>query len=337
MPTPPRPPPLFSSGLACAARTARQRTWRTASHGTTLNCVSLEWGHDPAADGITCRHGASNPSPPPPPPAPFSHSNATSKPHHRVPRVRSDALVFEMQEVHVLCQGSGLGHDGLWGIVCPLASGILHVSFRMSPAQRSPRRQPPCPSNTGRWCRHFLFIHPFGGGAVLAYDARCNHPPAAPGSRPPPSATPPPPSVLLNNSAFSGRGGCLTHPPPPPPEKMKFTKRHIDLGYFCKPRRQNVYPGVQILTGCSIGPGGDRFWGGERFWVVTCCMLFFACHSVVYLRSLPDYKFVPDEHRQDVCVTGADGAGAESSAAVARTSASVGNVKKRTTIDSFFK
>ena len=37
------------------------------------------------------------------------------------------------------------------------------------------------------------------------------------------------------------------------------------------------------------------------------------------------------------CVTGADGAGAESSAAVAHASASVGNVKKQTTIDSFFK
>ena len=58
--------------------------------------------------------------------------------------------------------------------------------------------------------------------------------------------------------------------------------------------------------------------------------------EVVYLSSLPDYKFDPDEHFQDICVTGADGAGA-SSAAVALASASVGNVKKQTTIDSLSK
>ena len=28
---------------------------------------------------------------------------------------------------------------------------------------------------------------------------------------------------------------------------------------------QNVYLGVQILTGCLIGPGGYRFWGGIDF------------------------------------------------------------------------
>ena len=43
------------------------------------------------------------------------------------------------------------------------------------------------------------------------------------------------------------------------------------------------------------------------------------------------------ELHADVCVTGADGAGAKSSAAVAHASASVGNVKKQTTVDSFFK
>ena len=59
--------------------------------------------------------------------------------------------------------------------------------------------------------------------------------------------------------------------------------------------------------------------------------------EVVSLRSLPEYKFDPDEHVTDVCVTGADGAGAAPSAAVAHASSSVSNVKKQTTITAFFK
>ena len=59
--------------------------------------------------------------------------------------------------------------------------------------------------------------------------------------------------------------------------------------------------------------------------------------EVVSLRSLPDYKFDPDEAFADVCVTGADGAGAAPSAAVAHASSSVSNVKRQTTTTAFFK
>ena len=40
------------------------------------------------------------------------------------------------------------------------------------------------------------------------------------------------------------------------------------------------------MTGCSIGLLGEKILGGYRFWVVTCCMLFFACHSVFIFSSL---------------------------------------------------
>ena len=50
-------------------------------------------------------------------------------------------------------------------------------------------------------------------------------------------------------------------------------------------------------------------------------------------REIPPYKFDPDEHVVDVCVTGADGP----SAAVAHASTCVSSVKKQTTITSFFK
>ena len=59
--------------------------------------------------------------------------------------------------------------------------------------------------------------------------------------------------------------------------------------------------------------------------------------EVVSLRSLPDYKFDPDEAFADACVTGADGAGAAPSAAVSHASSSVSNVKRQTTITTFFK
>ena len=39
----------------------------------------------------------------------------------------------------------------------------------------------------------------------------------------------------------------------------------LELEVNPPPRPQNVYPGVQMLTGCSIGPGGYRFWGGIAF------------------------------------------------------------------------
>ena len=59
--------------------------------------------------------------------------------------------------------------------------------------------------------------------------------------------------------------------------------------------------------------------------------------EVVSLRSLPDHKFDPDEAFADVCVTGADGARAAPSAAVAHASSSVSNVKRQNTITAFFK
>ena len=59
--------------------------------------------------------------------------------------------------------------------------------------------------------------------------------------------------------------------------------------------------------------------------------------EVVRLRSLPGYKLDHDEHVIDVCVTGADGARAAPSAAVAHASNSVSNVKKQCTITAFFK
>ena len=59
--------------------------------------------------------------------------------------------------------------------------------------------------------------------------------------------------------------------------------------------------------------------------------------QVVCLRSLPDYKFDPEEHFEDVCVTGADGDNAASSAAVAHASASVSNTKRQLRLTSFFK
>ena len=51
--------------------------------------------------------------------------------------------------------------------------------------------------------------------------------------------------------------------------------------------------------------------------------------DVVSLRSLPDYKFDPEEHFEDVCVKGADGANAASSAAVAHASAVASNATKQ--------
>ena len=59
--------------------------------------------------------------------------------------------------------------------------------------------------------------------------------------------------------------------------------------------------------------------------------------EVVCLRSLPDYKLDPEDHFEDVCVTGADGANAASSAAVAHASASVSNTKRQLKLTSFFK
>ena len=61
-------------------------------------------------------------------------------------------------------------------------------------------------------------------------------------------------------------------------------------------------------------------------------MFVFTCHSV-----LLHYKFDPNEHVGDVCVTGVDGATTAPSAAVAHASTSVSTVKKQTTITSFFK
>ena len=59
--------------------------------------------------------------------------------------------------------------------------------------------------------------------------------------------------------------------------------------------------------------------------------------QVVCLRSLPDYKFDLEEHFEHVCVTGADGDNAASSAAVALASASVSNTKRQLKLTSFFK
>ena len=73
----------------------------------------------------------------------------------------------------------------------------------------------------------------------------------------------------------------------------------------------------------------------------TACYSILLCVGsmveVVSLRSLPDYTFDPDEAFADVCVTGADGAGAAPSADVAHASSSVSNVKRQTTITAFFK
>ena len=45
----------------------------------------------------------------------------------------------------------------------------------------------------------------------------------------------------------------------------------------------------------------------------------------------------PEEHFDDVCVTGADGANAAASGAVAHASAGVSNTKKQLKLTSFFK
>ena len=45
---------------------------------------------------------------------------------HSVPCVLPDTLGFELHNGHVLGQGSGLGHEGLGGILCPLAFTVLH-------------------------------------------------------------------------------------------------------------------------------------------------------------------------------------------------------------------
>ena len=60
-------------------------------------------------------------------------------------------------------------------------------------------------------------------------------------------------------------------------------------------------------------------------------------HNTKNCYNAPDYKFDPDEAFADVCVTGADGAGAAPSATVAHASSSVSNVKRQTTITAFFK
>ena len=57
-------------------------------------------------------------------------------------------------------------------------------------------------------------------------------------------------------------GGYIT----PPPKKMYTPGTDFD-------RMLNRAKGVWIL-------------GGYRFWVVTCCMLFFACHSVFIFSSV---------------------------------------------------
>ena len=63
-----------------------------------------------------------------------------------------------MHDVHVSCQGSGLGHDG--GIVCPFVFRIVHRVFLSARAVHSaPRQQCPCPSHTRRWFRQFLIMY----------------------------------------------------------------------------------------------------------------------------------------------------------------------------------
>ena len=107
-----------------------------------------------------------------------------------------------------------------------------------------------------------------------------------------------------------------------------------------------------MVAGRSIGPGGYIVWG-VYYLVLGVLHVPFALLSVLFCvgcmgdsDSESDYELHavdsahdgdPDEAFVDVCVTGADGAGAAPSAAVAHACSSVSNVKKQTTITAFFE
>ena len=98
-----------------------------------------------------------------------------------------------------------------------------------------------------------------------------------------------------------------------------------------------------MLNEVGEGGGGGLIGGGTNFRRVrvTCdlpvCAVFHSVGCMEHSDSLPDYKFDPEEHFDDVCVTGGDGANAACSAAVAHTSASVSNTKKQLRWTPFFK
>ena len=86
----------------------------------------------------------------------------------------------------------------------------------------------------------------------------------------------------------------------------------------------------------KAGGGGGLITGGDKFRAGATRPEAFGKlgytwgqGEVVSLCSLPDYKCDPEEHFDDVCVTGADGANRASSAAVAHASGSVSNAKKQ--------
>ena len=74
-----------------------------------------------------------------------------------------------MHEVHVLCQGSTVGQEGICSVFCLLVFRIVHHVYTCI-TQVAVRKQHPCPSNARRWFRQFLVIYRCldkgGGGGV---------------------------------------------------------------------------------------------------------------------------------------------------------------------------
>ena len=100
---------------------------------------------------------------------------------------------------------------------------------------------------------------------------------------------------------------------------------------------QEVHPGLDDLSDEPTEASSEEQDGGSGIDGDDVESGAWGHGEVVSLRSLPNYKFDPDEHFENVCVTGADGANAaSSSAAVAHPSAGVSHGRKQTKLPCLF-
>ena len=78
------------------------------------------------------------------------------------------SLGIEKHEVHILCQGSSVGQEGIGSVFFLLVFRMAHCVYTCI-TQVAAHMQRPCPSNTRRWFRQFLVIYRCldkGGGVV---------------------------------------------------------------------------------------------------------------------------------------------------------------------------